>query len=394
MIAKLDRRTVLLGLAAGGVIACARRGKESADSDRARVVTVFFGTYTSGDSPSKGIYTGRLDLDTGALTSVALATSSADPSYVALHPSGRFLYAVNEVADFEGIASGGVEAFAIGPSGTALRRLNQVASGGGAPCHLAVDRLATVVVVANYGGGSVASFPIQADGSLGSRAGFVQHEGRGPNKQRQEAAHAHLAAFDPAARRLFVCDLGIDQVRVYGLGPTGALVPNVPPSVSLRPGAGPRHLAFAPSGRFVYVNNELDSTVTVFTHDPDTGTISMVETVTTLPAGFSGPNSTAHVQVTPDGKFLYVSNRGHDSLAIFRIDERAGRLTIAGHTSSGGKIPRDFGIDPTGSFLLAANQASDNVVVLRIDRQTGALAPVGQPVSVPRPVCVVFGTLG
>jgi 6-phosphogluconolactonase len=354
------------------------------------VVTVFFGTYTAGNSPSKGIYTGQLDLDTGALTSVALATASTEPSYLALHPGGRFLYAVNEVSDFEGNASGGVEAFAIGPSGTELRRLNQVASGGGAPCHLAVDRQARFVVVANYGGGSVASFPIQADGSLGPRAGFVQHEGRGPNLQRQEAAHAHLAAFDSAARRLFVCDLGIDQVRVYGLGPAGALVPNVPPSVSLRPGAGPRHLAFAPSGRFVYVNNELDSTVTVFTHDPDTGMMSMVDTVTTLPAGFSGPNSTAHIQATRDGKFLYVSNRGHNSLAIFRIDERTGRLTAAGHTSTGGKTPRDFAIDPTGSFLLAANQDSDTVVVFRIDGQSGALAPVGQPVPVPRPVCVAF----
>ena len=384
---KLDRRTFLVGLAAGGATACAQRG--SAPSAAARIVTVFFGTYTARDSPSKGIYTGRLDLDTGALTGIALATASTDPSYLALHPGGRFLYAVNEVSDFEGNASGGVEAFAIGPSGAELRRLNQVASGGGAPCHLSVDRQARFVVVANYGGGSVASFPIQNDGSLGSRAGFVQHEGRGPNQQRQEAPHAHLAAFDPAARRLFVCDLGIDRVAVYGLGPSGALVPNVPPAVSLRPGAGPRHLAFAPSGRFVYVNNELDSTVTVFAHDPDTGSMTMHDTVTTLPAGFSAANSTAHIQVTPDGKFLYVSNRGHDSLAIFRIDEPTGRLTVAGHTSTG-KTPRDFGIDPTGSFLLAANQASDTVVVFRIDRQTGALAPVGQPVPVPRPVCVVF----
>ena len=384
---KLDRRTFLVGLAAGGVGACAQRG-------RARMVTVFFGTYTSGNSPSKGIYTGRLDLDTGALTGVALATASTDPSYLALHPDGRFLYSVNEVSDFEGNSSGGVEAFAIEASGTALRRLNQVASGGGAPCHLAVDRQAKYVVVANYSGGSVASFPIEADGSLGGHSGFVQHEGHGPNPQRQQAPHAHLAAFDPDARRLFVCDLGIDRVLVYSLGPTGALVPNVPPSVSLRPGAGPRHLAFAPSGRFAYVNNELDSTVTAFTHDPDTGIMTTLDTLTTLPAGFSEPNSTAHIQVTPDGKFLYVSNRGHDSLAIFSIDERTGRLAIVGHTSTGGKTPRDFGIDPTGSFLLAANQASDTVVVLRIDRRTGALAPVGQPVPVPRPVCVVFATRG
>jgi 6-phosphogluconolactonase len=390
----VDRRTFLAGLTAGGLIACAEREQTPSTVARARAVTVFFGTYTAGNSPSKGIYTGRLDLDTGSLTSVVLAAPSTDPSYLALHPDGRFLYAVNEVSDFDGKASGGVEAFAIGPSGTELRRLNQIASGGGAPCHLAVDRQARFVVVANYGGGSVASFPIQADGSLGPRAGFVQHEGRGPNQQRQEAAHAHLAAFDPAARRLFVCDLGIDRVCVYGLGPTGALVPNVPPSVSLRPGAGPRHLAFAPNGHFVYVNNELDSTVTVLTHDPATGIMTPVDTVTTLPAGFVGTNSTAHVQITPDGEFLYVSNRGHDSLAIFRIDERTGRLTVTGHASTGGKTPRDFCIDPTGAFLLAANQASDNVVVLRIDRQSGALAPVNQPIPVPRPVCVVFAARG
>jgi 6-phosphogluconolactonase len=381
-------------LAASGLLACVQRRREPAAAGRERVVTVFFGTYTTGNSPSKGIYTGRLDLDTGTLTAVALATASTNPSYLALHPGGRFLYAVNEVSDFEGNASGGVEAFAIGSSGTELRRLNQVASGGGAPCHLAIDRRARFVVVANYGGGSVASFPVQDDGRLGPRAGFVQHEGHGPNPRRQEAAHAHMTAFDPAGRRLFVCDLGIDRVRVYDPGPAGALVPNVPPSVSLRPGAGPRHLAFAPGGRFVYVNNELDSTVTVFTHDPDSGVMSAVETVTTLPVGFTGANSTAHVQLTPDGRFLYVSNRGDDSLAVFRIDERTGRLTAAGHASTGGKTPRDFAIDPTGSFLLAANQDSDTVVVFRIDHQTGVLVPVGQPVPVPRPVCVAYALRG
>jgi 6-phosphogluconolactonase len=401
-----SRRTLLAGLgaypAALLAVGCASRAAAPAPGAAAaatpaapssapapRALDVYFGTYTSGTSASKGIYAARLDLASGALTDVALAAESRNPSYLAVHPNGRFLYAVNEEMKLDGAPTGGVEAFAIGP-GRALARLNQVASGGGAPCHLTLDGAGKTVVVANYMGGNVASFPVRPDGGLGPRAGFVQHEGRGPNARRQEAPHAHAALMDPGGRRVFVADLGIDQLRIYGLDPAGALVANVPPSAPLPPGSGPRHLAFHPSGRFAYVNNELDATVTALAHDAGTGALTTLETRSTLPDGFAGPKSTAHALVTPDGRHLYVSNRGHDSLAVFAIDAASGRLAPRGHVPTGGRTPRDFGIDPSGAFLLAANQDSDTVVVFRIDGATGALAPVGAPVAVPRPVCVVF----
>jgi 6-phosphogluconolactonase len=229
---------------------------------------------------------------------------------------------------------------------------------------------------------------------LGPRASLVQHEGKGPNPRRQEAPHAHVALFDPTGRRVYVADLGIDRVKVYRVGPGGALVPNEPAPEAVTPaGGGPRHLAFRPDGRFAYVNNELDATVTAFAHDPETGALTALETLPTLPAGWDGGKSTAHILTTVDGRFLYVSNRGHDSLAVYGIDAASGRLTPRGHVPTGGKTPRDFGIDPTGTWLLAANQGSNTVQVFRIDGATGGLTPVGVPVDVPRPVCVLFAAM-
>lgn len=348
---------------------------------------VYFGTYT--DTTSKGIYVGTFDLAEGRLPAVELAAEAARPSFLAIHPRRPWLYAVGEVADFQGKKTGVVRAFALEPSGK-LRRLNEQPSGGMGPCHVTVEPGGRCVLVANYGGGSVASLPIEEDGRLGPPGSVIQHQGRGPNPRRQEGPHAHSINVDPTGRFALAADLGCDKVFVYRLdAAAGRLVPHDPPAVALAPGAGPRHLAFHPSGRFAYVINELDSTVTALSYDAAAGRLTVLASVSTLPADFSGTNTTADVHVHPTGKFLYGSNRGHDSIAIFAIGVD-GTLRLLGHQSTRGKTPRNFALDPTGRYLLAANQDSDTVAVFRINAQTGLLSPVGEPVAVPRPVCIRF----
>lgn len=348
---------------------------------------VYFGTYT--DTTSKGIYVGEFDLTSGRLSGVALAAAAARPSFLALHPRRPVLYAVGEVADFQGRKTGVVRAFAIEASGK-LRLVNEQPSGGAGPCHVSVEPGGRCVLVANYGGGSVASFPVESDGRLGRAASVIQHQGRGPNPRRQEGPHAHSINVDPSGRFALAPDLGCDKVFVYRLdAAAGRLVPHDPPAVDLAPGAGPRHLDFHPNGRFAYVINELDSTVTALEYESAAGRLRVLASVSTLPPGFSGANTTADVHVHPSGKFLYGSNRGHDSIAIFAI-RADGTLQALGHQSTRGKTPRNFALDPAGQYLLAANQDSDTVVVFRIDAQTGLLSPIGEPVAVPRPVCVRF----
>jgi 6-phosphogluconolactonase len=255
---------------------------------------------------------------------------------------------------------------------------------------LVVDPAGKNVLVANYGGGSVAVLPIEADGRLQPASSFVQHEGKSVNPRRQEAPHAHSINLDPAAKFAAVADLGLDKVLVYRFDPNeGRLVPNDPPHASVAAGAGPRHFAFHPNGRFAYVINEMHSTVTAFDYDAKQGTLVQSQTVNTLAAPHQG-NSTAEVQVHPSGKFLYGSNRGHNSLAIFAIDQQTGRLTPVGHESTGGRTPRNFGIAPGGGYILAANQGSDSVVVFRVDQNSGRLTPTGESLEVPTPVCVKF----
>jgi 6-phosphogluconolactonase len=245
------------------------------------------------------------------------------------------------------------------------------------------------VLVANYGGGSVSVLPIQSDGRLGPATGFVQHEGSSVNPRRQERPHAHSMNLDAANRFAFAADLGLDKVLVYRFDANrGTIVPNDPPAATVAPGSGPRHFAFHPRGRNAYVINEMTSTVTAFRYDAGRGRLTELHTISTLPQGFTGNNSTAEVQVHPSGRFLYGSNRGHDSIAIFSIDSDTGRLTQVGHQPTGGRTPRNFGIDPTGVYLLAANQESSTVTVFRIDPRTGRLTPTGQTVNVPVPVCV------
>src|SRR5215204_4873091 len=381
-------RRAFLTAAGLSIIGAALTGRAEAYVRPARELSVYVGTYTSPGG-SEGIYLYRLDLADGSLKHAGTTAGVVNPSYLTLERGRRFLYAVNEVEEFGGAPSGAVSAFAVDQRTGALRLLNQRASKGGAPCYVTVADSGRFVLVANYLGGNVAVLPVLKDGSLGEAVDVEQDEGSGPKRDRQEAAHAHFVMLDRANRFAYSCDLGTDKVMVYRFNRrTGALSPNAPPSFSSKPGAGPRHMAFHPRGRFVYVLNELDSTVTALAHDPARGTLRELQTLSALPADFSEANTGADIHVTPDGKFLYSSNRGHDSLARFAVNARTGALRPVGHTPTEGKTPRNFVIDPTGRFLLVANQKSDTIVTFRLDPRTGALRPTGQNAQVPSPVCL------
>jgi 6-phosphogluconolactonase len=350
---------------------------------------MYIGTYTR--PPSKGIYSCRFDPATGRLTQFALAAETDDPSFLAVHPSQRFLYAANETSNYHGESAGCISAFAIDNASGRLKLLNQVSSKGAGPCHVSVDKGGKWVFAANYDSGSAAAFPVHPDGSLGEASAFVQHQGSSVNRDRQSSPHAHAATPAPDNRFLLVADLGLDRILSYHMGSAGqGFAAGKPRSAALAPGSGPRHLAFTPDGRTVYVINEMLSTVTAFSYDATSGALTELQTVSILPAGFAGSNSTAEIAVHPGGKYLYCSNRGDDSIAIFGIDQEKGTLTAAGHASTLGHTPRSFAIDPTGQYLVAANQESASVVVFRIDTSTGGLTPTGTRIEVPFPVCVVF----
>jgi 6-phosphogluconolactonase len=348
---------------------------------------VYIGTYTNTES--RGIYVSRFEPATGRLSEPALAAATPDPSFLVLAAGGTHLYAVNELPELDGRATGAVSAFAVDAGTGGLTSINRQASEGASPCHLVLDQERRHVLVANYHGGSVAVLPIARDGSVWPATCVIRHEGRGPHPDRQEGPHAHSIHLDPSGRRALAVDLGLDKVLLYEFdAATGVLTPGDPPHAALAEGSGPRHLAFHPNGRHVYVDNELASTVTVF--DYDEGRLTEPQTLSTLPAGFTGPNTTAEVQVAPDGRFLYVSNRGHDSIAIFSVDAGTGRLTPAGHAPTLGRTPRHFALDPSGGYLLVAHQDSDSVIAFRIDPGTGGLRPTGSRIAVPRPVCLRF----
>lgn len=357
----------------------------------AGIFLVYIGTYTG--PRSKGIYVSRFDAASGKLGVPELAAEAASPSFLAVHPNRRFLYAANEVSDFNGKKSGGVSAFAIDPNNGKLTLLNQQPSGGDGPCHVSVDATGRTVLVANYGSGSIEALPVKQDGRLDVPATFIQHRGSSANKQRQEGPHAHFITTDARNRFALACDLGLDKVLVYKFDPiAGTLAANDPPSASIAPGSGPRHLAFHPNGRYAYVINEIKCTVIAFSYDANRGVLTELQTLSTLPDGESvRPNySTAEIATHPSGKFLYGSNRGHDTAVVFGINAKTGKLTHLENISTAGKTPRSFGIDPTGRYLLAANQDSDSVVVFRIDQTTGHLTPTGSRIEVGAPVCVVF----
>jgi len=387
---KITRRLfVLLPLVFAPVLSVLRAQTPEKPAAKTQYIA-YVGTYTA-KTTSKGIYAYRFDPQNGQLSAIGVAAQSEDPSFVVLHPNGKFLYAVNEIGNFNGGTGGAVSAFAIDAKTGALKFLNQVPTRGAGPCHVSLDKNGAFVLVANYDGGSVASFPVHDDGSLGTASGFVQHSGSGPNKERQEGPHAHWIGTSPDNRFALAVDLGLDQVIVYNFDSSkGIFTPMLSGFAKVTPGAGARHLAFHPDGKFVYVLSEMESSVTVFSYQAKNGTFTSRQTISTLPKDYSGPKEAAEIAVHPSGKFLYTSNRGHDSIAIFAIDEKKGTLKSLGQVLTGGKTPRHFAIDPTGAYLLAENQESNNIVVFHIDTATGGLTPTGQTIEVPSPVCITF----
>jgi len=359
----------------------------SADKPAAnRKYLVFVGTYTT-KTESKGIYAYEFDADAGRLTPKGVAAETPDPSWVAVHPGGKYLYAANEA----GKAST-VSAFAVDVKSGKLTLLNQMPSLGEDPCYLSFDKTGKYVLVANYSSGTIAVFPILEDGRLGEHTAMVKDAGAtGPNKKHQEGPHAHWIETSPDNRFVLVADLGLDEVLVYKLDATsGTLTPNEPAFARLKAGSGPRHAVFYTNGKFVFAVSELSSTATSFAYDVKKGTLKETGTASTLPPGFSGRNDVAETAVHPNGKFLYVSNRGNDSIAILSIDPGNRTLAPAGGIPTGGKEPRHFAIDPSGKYLLAENQFSNNIVVFKIDPATGGLTPTGQVVEVPSPVDITF----
>jgi 6-phosphogluconolactonase len=350
---------------------------------------VYFGTYTGTNS--KGIYVSRFDVASGELSAPMLAAESVNPSFLAIAPDHRFLFAASETKNFADKPGGSVTAFKLDAHTGKLEFLNQQPSEGTDPCHIMADDTGKYVLVANYSSGSVTVLPVQAGGFIGAPTVTIQHHGSSVNRERQAGPHAHCIAMDAANGRVFVCDLGLDKVMIYRLDEsTGRLVANETPSVELKSGSGPRHMVFHPDGKHAYVINELSSTLTAFDYDPQHGALKEIQTVPTLPDNFRGTNTCAEIAVHSSGKFIYASNRGDDSIAVFAVDENTGRLMCVGHSSTRGKTPRCFAIDPTGQYLIAANQNSDNVVVFRINAQTGQLTWTGQSIQVGKPVCVVF----
>jgi 6-phosphogluconolactonase len=351
---------------------------------------LYAGTYAAENA--NGVYLYHLDPVSGALTEVGRAQAGANPSFLTPHPDGRHLYAVNELTEFQGQPGGAVSALAVDPEAASLSPINQRASHGTLPCHLTIDRTAYWLLVANYGNGTLAVYPIEADGSLGPASDVIQHQGKGLDPQRQEGPHAHMVNVTPDNRFVLACDLGIDKLLTYQLDlEKGQLLPHA--ETVLPPGSGPRHLDFHPSGKYVYVINELSATLMAFTYDTEAGRLNELQTVPAFPDDYFGEKAGAEILVHPSGKFVYSTNRGQsNSLAGFAVDESAGRLTLVGHTSTLGRTPRSFVIDPNGRFLLVANQDSGSLVVFEINIQTGDLSYLSK-VNVPAPTCLMFAPL-
>ena len=345
---------------------------------------VFFGTYTVTNS--QGIYVSKFDPATGRLGDPELAAKIQNPCFLAVHPSGRFLYACGEMD-----AGGTVSAFTLDAVNGRIAPINKQSSGGSGPCHISVDASGKCLLVANYAGGSIAALPIHADGSLGAATAVIQHTGSSVNTNRQAAPHAHSIYPTPDNRFALNCDLGLDKVFAYRLDADAAkLSAGDPPFATVTPGSGPRHLAFSADRKFVYVINEIVGTITVFNYDSASAAMTEVQTISSLPKDFTALNTSAEIVLHPSGKFLYASNRGHNSIALFSVNQKTGRLTFVEHQSSLGLTPRYFTVDPSGRWLIADNQASDSVVMFAIDAGSGRLKPTGQTISVGSPVCAVF----
>jgi 6-phosphogluconolactonase len=355
----------------------------SAQALEERPIRAYFGTYTGGKS--QGIYAADFDAATGKLGGPKLVAKTANPSFLALHPSGKFLYACNETDNFDGEKAGAITAFAIEADGS-LKELNQKTSSGAAPCHLVVDKTGKNVLCANYTGGNVCVYSLKPSGELDQQTAMIKHEGK--------RTHAHSINLDAANRFAFVADLGLDKVMIYKFDAAkGTLTPNDPPAGICPMGGGPRHFAFSPNGKFAYVCEETSSAVTAFAYDPTKGSLTELQTLSTLPTKVEG-NSTAEVAVHPTGKFVYVSNRGHNSIAIFQADLASGKLTAAGHQTKDIKVPRNFGIDPSGRCCVVCSQAGDDAQTFKVNLETGALEPTGNKIEIGAPVCVKFLVYG
>jgi 6-phosphogluconolactonase len=353
---------------------------------------IYLGTYTR--TTSRGIYAVRLNGATGELSAPEVAAESVNPTFLALHPNGRVLYAINEAGTIDGKPAGAVSAYALDPASGRLTLLNQQPSGGISLTHLAADATGRTLVAVSYGGGYVVAFPLAADGRLGGRTSFIKHEGpHGPNPLRQDKPYAHSVTFAPDSRFAFVADLGLDRVFSYRVDAARALLtPNDPPFITLTPGAGPRHSKFSADGRFFYVLDEIDGSITACTYDAARGVGEPFQHISTVPADFkiTDDDRAAEIRVHPNGKFIYASNRGHDSIAVFAADAASGRLTPVEYAPTGGKTPRNFALSPDGAWLVCAHQDSNTVVVFRVDPTTGRLTRVGGAVTVPVPICVLF----
>jgi 6-phosphogluconolactonase len=385
---------VLLGLFAGasGVVpqATAAPGKSMTTASS---YFIYVGTYTG--TTSKGIYGFRFDPKTGQFTSTGLVAELPNPSWLVTDPQHRFLYAATEMGPEPGAddykKNGSISAYSINAKTGALTFLNKVDAGGGGSCHLVVDKTGKVLFVANYGSGNDASFAIKADGSIGERTGFDQHSGSSIDPARQTGPHAHAVVLSPDNRFLFVPDLGLDQIKIYRVDAAkGTFTPNDPPFATVKAGLGPRHFTFGHGAKFAYTLCEMGSSVAVFAYDPAKGSLTPLQTISTLPSGFKGEDNSAEIEVDRSGRFLYASNRGSDTITVFAIDPVKGTLTKVQVEPTQGKIPRNFAIDPTGKYLVAANQNSDKMVVFDVDQNNGQLKPAGQVLSVPAPVSILF----
>jgi 6-phosphogluconolactonase len=398
---KISRRRCLLWLCLALSLSTVTAAKDSPKNN----YLLFVGTYT--EKESKGIYAYRFDAASSELTPLGVAAETTNPSFLAIDPSRRFLYAVNEVQSYKGASSGAVSAFAIDRQTGKLSLLNEAPSRGADPCYISFDRTGKYVLVANYTGGNVAVLPIGPEGRLEEPTAVLQDTGAlGPDKERQDAPHSHWIEASAHNRFVYVSDLGLDRILIYRFDATkgtlskgeaksaaepGSAISNASDffSAALAPGTGPRHLAFSSGGNFMYVLGELDSTVTVFAND-EKETFRSLQRISALPVGFSGHNTAAEIAIHPNGKYLYTSNRGHDSIALFSIDSKSGTLTLVEHVPTQGKTPRSFEIDPAGKFLLVANQDTSNIVAFRIDPNSGRLTKTGQTLHVPSPVCLKF----
>jgi 6-phosphogluconolactonase len=348
---------------------------------------VYVGTYTGHDG--RGIYAYQFDAATGQLTFLDLAAKSENPSFLTVAPGHRFIYAVNEVDQYQGQAGGAVSAFAVDQATGKLSLLNQVSAHDPGPAFISMDRTGKYALVANYPLGSVAVFPVLKDGRLGEASDFVRHKGSSVDRDRQAGPHGHAIELSPDNRFAIAADLGLDQLIVYPFDAEKGKL-GTPRAVKIHPGSGPRHFAFSPNGKFIYLISEMGNTITAFSYSATRAKLTERQTISTLPRGFSGENTTAEIAVHPSGHFLYGSNRGDDSIVVFAVDQGTGRLTFVERVSTQGKTPRNFALDPSGRWLLAANQDSNSITTFRVNQKTGRLTPSGVAVSVAEPACVVF----